>query len=43
MKVEPFDVVIRVGHLADCGSCAVRRHDAVILMTIMHNLLKTER
>ncbi len=27
MLVEPFDIVIRVGHLAECGSCAVWRHD----------------
>jgi hypothetical protein len=31
------------GHLAECGSCAVWRHDAVKPMTIAHNLLKTER
>ncbi len=29
MTVEPFDVVIRVGHLAECGSCAVWGHNAV--------------
>ncbi len=40
MSVEPFDVVIRVGHLAECCSCAVRRHNAVKFMTIMHNPLK---
>ncbi len=43
MLVEPFDVVISIGHLAEWSSCAVWHHDAVKLMTIMHDLLKTER
>ncbi len=42
MLVEPFDIVIRVGHLKEYGSCAVWCYNAVKLMTIAHNLLKTE-
>ena len=42
MLVEPFDVVIRGGHLAECGSGAMLRHNAVKLMPIMHDLLKSE-
>ncbi len=42
MLVEPFDVVISIGHLAEGGSCAVQRHDAVKSMTIIDDLLKTE-
>ncbi len=43
MLVEPFDVVIRGGHLAECGSGAMLRHNAVKSMPIMHDLLKSER
>ncbi len=40
MLVEPFDIVIRFGCLAECGSCAAWRHDTVKLMTIAHDLFK---
>jgi hypothetical protein len=43
MLVQPFDVVIRGGHLAECGSGAMWHHNAVKSMPIMHNLLKSER
>ncbi len=46
MFVEPFDVVTRGGHPAELGygaMCAMWRHNAVKLMPVMHNLLKSER
>ncbi len=42
MFVEPFDVVTRGGHLAELGSCAMWRHNAVKVMPVMHDLLKSE-
>ncbi len=45
MFVEPFDVVTRGGHPAELGSCAMCamwHQNAVKLMPVMHNLIKSE-
>ena len=46
MFVEPLDVVNRGGHHAELGSCAMCamwHHNAVKLMPVVHDLLKSER